>query len=217
MKRISCIIICSLFFLCACEKNDVGSVNEEPTVEPVVSTTELYCSEIPGTRVAETLVKESLSHEALIEIVSDQIYKLVGVYNCFERNDSLFYVVQPRDGEENNLNCITMLIGEPTRYLSIADNYTTEWNRYIGVEPEAYYRSYSYNAETQTFVDFVQAGYSVKNFKVQYVDKECLVLSADAVYDGEEEHNAAAQFSRIVYKAVDKSELPICDIIDLRN
>ena len=217
MKRISSIIICSLFFLCGCEKNNVGSANEEPTVEPVVSTTELYCSEIPGTRVSETLVKESLSRKALIEIVSNQIYKLVGVYNCFERNDSLFYVVQPRDGEENNLNCITMLLGEPTRYLSIADNYTTEWKKYIGVEPEAYYRSYSYDAETQTFADFVQAGYSVKKFKVQYVDKECLVLFADAVCAEQEKHNSIAQFSRIVYKAVDKSELPICDIIDLRN
>lgn len=217
MKRLAYFALCSLFCFCACEQSDENVTNEE-NVENVAKPTELYCAEIPGTRVAEADVKESLSHEALMEIVDGLVYQLTAAYNCFERNDSLFYVVQPRDSIENNLNCIALLIGEPIRYLSIADSYVTHWMEYCEFA-EAYHMNYKYNPESQMFEDLIQAGYpaDVNEFKVQYVDKEYLVLYADAVYLAGEKQNAAAQFSRIVYKAVDKSVLPDCDIIDRRN
>ncbi len=217
MKRIVYFVLSSLFFLCACEQTTESLENEIPERDVVTNHTGMFCPEVPGTRVVEEAVKESLSHEDLLEVVNGQVYKLIAIYNCFERNDSLFYVIQPRDSIENNLNCLYGLLGEPTRFLTIENNYTIEWKKYIGADSEAYYRSYSYKEATQTFTNFVQAGYSVKEFKVQYVDKECMVLFADAVYDEREKHNAIAQFSRIVYKSVDKSEVPDCDIIDKRS
>lgn len=222
MKRTFHFALCSLFCFSACERavempENEKTENETPEVEVVTKFTELYCSEASEARVSEKIMEDSLDHDALMEIVEGQVHKLVGIYNCFERNDSLFYVVQPRDGIESNLNGLAHLFGEPTRYLSIAKDYTTEWQAPTFYDPVAYYRSYSYDAETQTFCDFVHAGYTIKKFKVQYVDKECMVLFADAVYDAEEEYNSSAQFSRIVYEVVDESEVPDCDIIDLRD
>ena len=213
MKHVIYSSLFTLFFLCACDKS-TGFINEPP--DTTANLTEMYCPEVPGTRVVEEEVKKSLSHEALMEVVSGQVYKLVAVYNCLERNDSTFYVIQPRGNVDNNLNCLYGLFGEPTRFLSIEKDYTIEWKEYVGDMPEAYYRSYSYDEEKQIFRNFVQAGYSVKEFKIQYVDKKCLILFADAVCDEREEHNDIAQFSRIVYQSVDKSEVPDCDIIDKR-
>lgn len=221
MKRLAYFTLCSLFCFSACEQADENVTNEEndENVENVAKPTELYCAEIPGTHITEADVIDSLSHEALMEIVDGLVYQRTAAYNCFERNDSVFYVVQPRDGiDENNLNCIALLIGEPIRYLSIADSYVTHWIEHCEYA-EAYHLNYKYNPESQMFEDFLQVGYTVdvNEFKVQYVDKEYLVLHSDVAYNASSNHNTAAQFSRIVYKAVDRSVLPDCDIIDRRN
>ena len=213
MKKVISIIT-GILFLSSCDNSAEIPENEVP--ETTANLTEMYCPEVPNTHIAEGAMKESLSLEAILETVSGQVYKMIAVYNCFERNDSTFYVIQPRGNIDNNLNCLYGLIGEPTRFLSIEKDYTIEWKEYVGDMPEAYYRSYSYDKEKQIFRDFVQAGYSVKEFKIQYADKNCLILFADAVCDEREEHNAIAQFSRIVYQSVNKSEVPDCDIIDKR-
>ena len=216
MQRITYTTILGILLcLFSCDKID-DSVNHHEGDIIVNSPTALYCQEIPETHVTETDVIESLSHEALMTVVDGLVYKQTAVYNCFERNDSIFYIVQPREGIDNNLNCIALLIGEPTRYLCIAKYYITEWSKLLD-SASAYHRNYTYNSEIQTFEIFFQAGYSIEKFKVQYVDKEYLVLLADAVFDAKYKHNTHAQFSRIVYKVVDKSELPNCEIIDLRG
>ena len=229
MKRISYFIICSLFCLGSCEKPEVNPVDETPEVvapeevDTVVALAEVYCSEVPETGIAEEAIakafEDSLSHEALVEIVGGQYYRLSAIYNCFERNDSLFYVVQPRDEEVNNLNCRAGLIGGYTFYLSIADDYTTQWYKSDCQEHKAYYYSYTYDAATKAFGGFSGVGYSTKNLKMLYASKEYLMLYSGDVYGADPlyGYNAMAQFSRIVYKAVDESELPDCEVVDRRK
>lgn len=224
MRHVIYLFLCTLVFLCACEKSSEISGEESVAIDSTTNLadstakiTEMYCSEIPDTQVQEKDIKTSLNHETLVRETNNRVYKLIAIYNCLERNDSIFYVIQPRTDVDNNLNCLHGLIGEPTRFLSIEKDYTTEWKEYIGIDPEAYYRSYTYDEENQTFKNLVQAGYNAYEFKVQYADKEHLVLFANAIYDEREQHNTAAQFSRIVYKAAKESEVPDCDIIDKRD
>ena len=230
MKRISYFIICSLFCLGSCEKPEVNPVDETPEVvapeevDTVVALAEVYCSEVPETGIAEEAIakafEDSLSHEALVEIVGGQYYRLSAIYNCFERNDSLFYVVQPRDEEVNNLNCLAWVYGEYTYFLGMTKEYVTYWIRLIGVEEAAYRHQYTYTVNTKTLDGFTHIGYTAKNLRVLYASKTCLILSSDAIhtaYDGDDKHNSSAQFSRIVYKAVDESELPDCEVVDRRK
>lgn len=200
-----------MLLFCACNNNDDATIKANPT--------ELFCSEIPETHISEELLQAPLNHKELMKFVENKYYKLVAIYDCFTRNDSTFYEIQPRDNIENNLNCLAMIIGGSTYYLNIANDYTIKWTETIGYSPKAYCHSYTYNAETQIFNGFHLGDYSTKEFKVLYVDKEYLIFHANTVYNTHfrSKYNCKAQFSRIVYKEINKSDLPVCDIIDKRE
>ena len=117
-------IFCLVFLSYACDNNDDATIKANPT--------ELFCSEVPETHISEKLLKEPLSHKEVMEFVENKYYKRIAIYNCFTRNDSTFYEIQPRDNIENNLNCLAMIIGGSTYYLNIANDHTTEWEETIG-------------------------------------------------------------------------------------
>ena len=211
MKRNIYFVFCLMFLFYACDKNDDATIKANPT--------ELFCSEVPETHISEKLLKEPLSHKELMKFVENKYYKRIAIYDCFTRNDSTFYEIQSRDNIENNLNCLAMIIGGSTYYLNIANDHTIEWEETIGCSPKAYCHSYTYNAETKIFKDFHLGDYSTKEFKVLHADQEYLIFHADIVYNthSRSNYNCKAQFSRIVYKVINKSDLPMCDIIDKRK
>ena len=211
MKRNIYFIFCLMFLFCACDNNDDASIKANPT--------ELFCSEVPETHISEKNLKEPLSHKELMKFVENKYYKRIAIYDCFTRNDSTFYEIQLRDNIENNLNCLAMIIGGSTYYLNIANDHTIEWEETIGNSPKAYCYSYTYNTETKTFNDFHLGDYSTNEFKVLHADKEYLIFHADIVYNthSRSNYNCKALFSRIVYKVINKSDLPVCDIIDKRK
>ena len=58
-----------------------------------------------------------------------------------------------------------------------------------------------------------------KAMEIKHADQEYLIFHADIVYNthSRSNYNCKAQFSRIVYKVINKSDLPMCDIIDKRK
>ena len=225
MKHITYIMLCTLLCLCSCERGEeevrFPEVEKPEIVDTVVIPTEVYCAEVPGTDIAEETIRkaigDSLSHEELIAIVDGQVYRRVSIFNCFERNDSMFYVVQPSIYEGVFLNCLAGIIGGTTFYLSIADEYVTHWAQTCDHSAKAYRRGYNYNAATKELYGLRSMDYAAKGLGVQYASKEYLILSTDTVYNRRYEHNATAQFSRIVYEAVDESEVPDCEVVDERQ
>lgn len=211
MKRNIYFVFGLMFLSYACDNNDDATIKANPT--------ELFCAEVPETHISEKLLKEPLSHKEVMEFVENKYYKRIAIYDCFTRNDSTFYEIQPRDNIENNLNCLAMIIGGSTYYLNIANDHTIEWEETIGYSPKAYCYNYTYNAKTQTFNDFHLGDYSTKEFKVLHAEKEYLIFHADIVYNTHfrSKYNCKAQFSRIVYKTINKSNLPACDITDKRE
>ena len=225
LKSIAAILsVLALFCLCSCERVDEvvrdPEVEKPEAVDTVIIPTEVYCSEVPGTDIDEETIRkvigDSLSHEELIAIVDGQVYRRVSIFNCFERNDSMFYVVQPSIYDGIFLNCLAGIIGGTTFYLSIAEESVTHWSQTCDHSAKAYRRGYDYDATTKELYGLRSMGYAAKGLGVQYASKEYLILSTDTVYNRRYEHNAVAQFSRIVYEAVDESEVPDCEIIDER-
>lgn len=206
--------LCLSFCLYSCSDDD--EMIEENVDEKV---TEVYCSVVPETRVSEGSIQSPLNHEELVEAVKDRYYKLTAEYHCFMRNDSLFYVVQPCFSDSLNLNARALLVGGGTYHYNFADGYYTRWEEFIGTNPEANCRNFTYNEENQTFSGLEIPGHSTTDeLKVMYADDKNIIMSADTVHTARpDQYDTTGQFARIVLQAVDKSQIPECEIVDERK
>ena len=197
----------ALLCLAACDRNE-----EEEEPAQVVA-----LNHLPESSVAEAqLGTANYSHDELLRTTAEEYYVEAAIYDCYREGGEVFYVLNPRESNPENVNQRLGMDGLSTHYIQFYGDYYAS----TGGMPE--YKTtlcnYSFDAAAQT-LNGLFTYHSTANVphRLVYLSSDHMILEMDVPWKRLSAERGAT-FSRVVYTRVDEPTHPVVpDTIDYRK
>ena len=197
----------ALLCLAACDRNE-----EEEEPAQVVA-----LNHLPESSVAEAqLGTANYSHDELLRTTAEEYYVEAAIYDCYREGGEVFYVLNPRESNPENVNQRLGMDGLSTHYIQFYGDYYAS----TGGMPE--YKTtlcnYSFDAAAQT-LNGLFTYHSTANVphRLVYLSSDHMILEMDVPWKRLSAERGAT-FSRVVYTRVDEPTHPVVpDTIDNRR
>ena len=199
-------LVCVGLF-CSCNRNE-----EEGEPAQVVA-----LNHLPESSVAEAqLGTANYSHDEFLRTTAGEYYIEAAIYDCYREGGEVFYVLNPRESNPENVNQRLGMEGLSTHYIQFYDDYYAS----TGGMPE--YKTtlcnYSFDAAAQTLNGLFTYHSTIDvPHRLVYLHRDYIILEMDAPWRKLSAEKGAT-FSRVVYTRVDEPTHPVVpDTIDNRR
>lgn len=201
MKKFAIIFLANVYLLCSCEKE--------------VEADAVAFSKIPETYISEAqLGAEVYTYEDFLRATTGRHYCQDAIYDCYEKKGKTYYIMNRRENYPDNANQLVGMEGILPHHIQIYDGHYTYTGGY-DIETNRY--DYTFNEATQELSGICTWAVFAEVPKVLvYLSDEYFILQMGTPWK-KRTKELGATFSRVVYKSVDKSEVPNCNIIDKSN
>ena len=174
-------------------------------------------TKIPETTIAEAqLGTANYSHDEFLRTTAEEYYTEAAIYDCFREGGEVFYVLNPRESNPENVNQRLGMEGLSTHYIQFYGDYYAS----TGGMPDykTSLRDYTFDEKAQT-LNGLFTYHSTANVphRLVYLSSDHIILEMDAPWKKLSAERGAT-FSRVVYTRVDEPTHPIVpDTIDYRK
>ena len=197
----------ALLCLAACNRNE-----EEGEPAQVVT-----LNHLPESSVAEAqLGTANYSHDEFLRTTAGEYYIEAAIYDCYREGGEVFYVLNPRESNPENVNQRLGMEGLSTHYIQFYGDYYAS----TGGMPDykTSLRDYTFDEKAQT-LNGLFTYHSTANVphRLVYLSSDHMILEMDAPWKRLSAERGAT-FSRVVYTRVDEPTHPVVpDTVDYRK
>lgn len=199
-------LVCVGLF-CSCNRNE-----DEGEPAQVVA-----LNHLPESSVAEAqLGTANYSHDEFLRTTAGEYYIEAAIYDCYREGGEVFYVLNPRESNPENVNQRLGMDGLSTHYIQFYDGYYSS----TGGMPDykTSLRDYTFDEKAQTLNGLFTYHSTIDvPHRLVYLHRDYIILEMDAPWRKLSAEKGAT-FSRVVYTRVDEPTHPVVpDTVDYRK
>ena len=198
------LLACIMLFA-SCHRDDNGSALA------------IDLTKIPETTIAEGMLGAAhYTHDELLGATADGHYIESAIYDCYREGGEVFYVLNPRESNPENVNQRLGMEGLSTYYIQFHNDHYSS----TGGMPEykTTLRNYTFDEVAQTLNGLFTYHSTIDvPHRLIYLNRDNIILEMDTPWRKLSAEKGAT-FSRVVYTRVDEPTHPVVpDTIDYRK
>ena len=200
-------LLAAIIMFCSCNRN-------EEEREPALA---IALNHLPGSSVAEAqLGTANYSHDELLRTTAEEYYVEAAIYDCYREGATVFYVLNPRESNPENVNQRLGMEGLSTYYIQFHNDHYSS----TGGMPEykTTLRNYTFDEVAQTLNGLFTYHSTIDvPHRLIYLNRDYIILEMDTPWRKLSAEKGAT-FSRVVYTRVDEPTHPVVpDTVDYRK